>query len=192
MVVLFQHQHITSINIVIKAIARSHSRDSVEKAEALLEKLERDYESGRSTLRPDVPTYSSVINCCAYYRYAEGKAYALETALRTFRKVCDSDDEPNNITYGTILKAVSNLMTESREREQLVRQIFDQCRSAGFVDGFVLTQVRGASLALFNELRNKYGDVGKEQRYKYGGAAKDGLNRMLRKMPMHWSENVIL
>jgi hypothetical protein len=116
-------------NIVIKAIARSNDPDGVEKAEKILEDLERSYEDGSGNLQPDVTTYSSVINCCAYYRYSEKRKEALEAALRTFDKVRKMDDEvPNNITFGTLLKAVAKLMADSDEKEEMVRKLFDEVR----------------------------------------------------------------
>jgi hypothetical protein len=123
-------------NIVIKAIARSKDPEAVVKAERILLHLEDNFRSGKSTLRPDVTTYSSVINSCAYYSgNAEGRTKAFEVAMRTFRKLCDLEDEtPNNITYGTVLKAIANLQPTSEERDELVRSLFDQCCTDGLVD----------------------------------------------------------
>lgn len=121
------HLSISMVNIVIKAIARSGSEDSVEKVEEILSQLEEDYQSGRSSLRPDVATYSSVINCCAYYKYPAKKALALDVAMRTFDKVRHLPEEgPNNITFGTLFKAISCLMPPSDEREALVQELFDE------------------------------------------------------------------
>ena len=135
------HISIMMPNIVIKAIARSKDLDAVAKAERILIRLENDYLFGRSNLRPDVTTYSSVINCCAYFRHPEGKGEALEVALRTFRKLCDLDGEgPNNITYGTLFKAIANLMPrDDEQRDVLVRSLFDKCSDEGLVDSFVLS-----------------------------------------------------
>lgn len=89
-------------NIVIKAIARSNDPDGVKKAEQILEDIEEDYRNGKSNLRPDVTTASSVINAAAYYTgNSEGRAQALEIAIRTFRKISEwKDEQPNNITFG--------------------------------------------------------------------------------------------
>lgn len=180
------HLSITMPNIVVKAIARSQERDNVKQAEALLEKLERDYASGKSSLRPDVTTYSSVINCCAYHRYAESKAQALETALRTFRKICESEEEtPNNITFGTLFKVISNQMPNSEERRKLSQNLFKQCRSEGFVDSFVLAQLRNASPVLYTELKEKY--LG-QRRSNF----RNEMDTMVQNMPPEWSENVVV
>jgi hypothetical protein len=173
-------------NIVIKAIARSTDPQAVEKAEQILLRLEEDHLSGKSTLRPDVTTYSSVINSCAYYTgNADGRAKAFEVAMRTFRKLCDLKDElPNNITYGTVFKAIANLKGPSEERDELVLSLFDQCCMGGLVDSFVLSQVRIASPQIFRNLVDEPCGL--------GGPDDDGsINSVLKNIPSEWSANVV-
>lgn len=173
-------------NIVIKAIARSKDPDAVSKAECILLRLEDDYRSGRSYLRPDVTTFSSVINACAYcIGDAIKRTEALDTALRTFYKLHEREDEnANNITYGTIFKAIQNLMPVSDEREELVRDLFDQCCDEGFVDYFVLSQVRYASPQLYRELVEGPCGLG-------GPGSKYGLEAVLKNIPTEWAANVV-
>jgi hypothetical protein len=177
---------ITMPNIVIKAIARSKDPDAVRKAERVLLRLEEDYHSGKSYLRPDVATYSSVINACAYcIGDATKRAEALATALRTFYKLCAMDDvNANNITYGTVLKAIQNLMPFSDEREELVRDLFDQCCDEGFVDYFVLSQVRYASPQLYRSLVEGPCGLG-------GPGSTYGLEAVLKNIPTEWAANVV-
>lgn len=173
-------------NIVIKAIARSKDPDAVSKAERILLRLEEDYRSGKSFLRPDVTTYSSVINACAYcVGDASKRAEALDTALRTFYKLCDMEHEnANNITYGTIFKAIQNLMPPTEDRDELVRDLFDQCCEGGFVDYFVLSQVRYASPLLYRELVEGPCGLG-------GPGSKYGLEAVLKNIPTEWAANVV-
>jgi len=179
------HLSIMMPNIVIKAIARSKDPHGVEKAEQLLVGLEKDYQSGKSSLRPDVTTYSSVINCCAYHRYGEGRSKAMEVAMRTFQKACElKDDSPNNITYGTLFKAIANLMPADDEREDLVRSLFDQCCKEGVVDGFVLSQIRNASPELYRDLIEQPCGLG-------GPDADDRIGTILNNVPPEWCENIV-
>lgn len=173
-------------NIVIKAIARSKDANAAELAERILLGLESDYCSGKSLLRPDVTTFSSVINACAYYSGdSNGRAKALKIALRTFDKLCKSSDEkPNNITFGTIFKAIANLMPLSDEREKLVRNLFDRCTEDGLVDSFVLSQVRNASPQLYRELVEEPCGLG-------GDTADESIDSILQSMPQEWSANVV-
>lgn len=177
---------IAMANIVIKAIARSKDPDAVMKAERVLLKLEDDYRSGQSFVRPDVTTYSSVINACAYcVGNAAKRTEALQTALRTFYKLYNMEDErANNITYGTMLKAIQNLMPISEERIELVRQIFDMCCEDGCVDYFVLSQVRFASPQLYRDLVEGPCGLG-------GPGLKYGLDAVLKNVPTEWTSNTL-
>ncbi|KAL7567505.1 hypothetical protein ACA910_009517 [Epithemia clementina (nom. ined.)] len=182
------HISIMTPNIVIKAIARSKDRHAVAMAEEMLIQLENDYAFGRSTLRPDVTTYSSVINCCAYHRHFEGQAEALAVALRTFRKLCDMEggEGPNNITFGTLFKAIAHLMPAGDERDELVRSLFDKCCDEGFVDAFVLSQVKTASLLLFKDLMEEAG-----QSWGKNKPENEIIEGILESIPSEWSSNVL-
>jgi hypothetical protein len=171
---------------VIKAIARSKGADAVAQAEGVLLQLENDYQSGKSYVRPDVTTYSSVINACAYcVGNAPKRDEALRIALRTFYKLYDMEDEnANNITYGTMLKAIQNLMPISDERTDLVQELFDMCCENGYVDYFVLSQLRFASPQLYrNILEGPCGLAGPESKY--------GLEAVLKNVPTEWTANTI-
>lgn len=113
-------------------------------------------------MRPDVRTYSSVINACAYCKGGhQDRREALEIALRTFGKMGKGRSrtvaEPNAVTYGTILKAIHNLMPISAERDTLVSRIFERCCREGCVGRFVLTQLRQVAPELYLEIASKGG-----------------------------------
>ena len=136
-------------NILIKAWGRSRAPDCVQQAEKILLNLEKRCESESSMEtygKPDVTTYSSVINCCAYFTGDEhGKEEALSAALRTFDKLQRTKEGPNSITYGTLFKAIAKLAPDGIDKEKLVSSLFEKCTSQGLVDSFVLSQVKAAS-----------------------------------------------
>ena len=178
----FRHS-VISYNIVVKAWGRSRRQDAVQKAEQLLERLE-----AREEIKPDTTTFSSVINCCAYYNGPwDGRKEAFDVALRTFNKLCASKQaQPNQITYGTLFKAISKL-TEYANREELLRTLFARCSSAGQVDGFVLAQLRNACPpGLFEDLII-HAIPGLE-----GRTIDDTkIIGILEKMPASWNRNII-
>ncbi len=181
----FDHS-IVCYNVLIKAWGRSGAADSVHRAEAVLVHLEKRYRSGKSTIKPDITTYCSVINCCAYSIGSKyDKAKAFEVALRTFRKIKGSDDlEVNNIVYGTLFKAIGKLNLLGYKREQMVKELFLECREAGRVCSFVLSQVRASiPLRLYRELVLKPSSL--EDRYA------GNFELIVRKMPLDWSRNVL-
>lgn len=178
---------ITAPNIVIKAIARSRDPEAAHKAESILIRLEDEYGYGKGMLRPDVTTYSSVINACAYCSGDfDARSKALDIAFRTFKKLRQSDEEkPNNITFGTLFKAIANLMPlTSDERDNIVRQLFDECCETGNVDGFVLSQLRHASRQVYQELVEEPCGLA-------GPQADTSVSSVLRNIPSEWCANVV-
>lgn len=173
-------QTVICYNILIKALARSGDMNSIRYAERTVERLEE-----RSDLQPDTTTYSSLINCCAHYDGPlEGRAEALDVALRTYDKLCKADGEgPNSVTYGTLFKAMNNLAEIGKDRDNMIRKLFRKCCDEGQVDGFVLSQVRNASSAgLFRELVSGPAGV-------HGAKGEGNIKTLLRKMPKRWSRN---
>jgi hypothetical protein len=173
-------------NIVIKAWGRSRDPDSVQRAEAILLNLEEKYEQNKENIRPDVTTYSSVINCCAYYSGDEpGQREAFEVALRTFRKIkqTDNSEGANHITYGTLFKAIAKLTPWDQEREDLIAQYFNLCSVEGQVDAFVLTQVKnGSSSSLFRKVILGPSSL---------TSIEESVETILEKMPKEWKRNVV-
>jgi pentatricopeptide repeat protein len=176
-------QTVVCFNIVIKAWARSGDKNSIQYAERVLEQLE-----SRTDVHADTTTYSSLINCCAYYNGGpEGrKEQALSVALGTFEKLCNTDGiGPNHVCYGTLFKAVNNLADMGEERDNLLRKLFRKCCDDGQVDGFVLSQVRNAcSAELLQEL--VFEPIG-----VHGAKGEANVRTMLRKMPSRWERNRI-
>ena len=130
-----------SYNIVIKAWARSQKPAAIRNAVKLLQRMEANQD-----VQLDATSYSSAINCCAYYNGpAKGRKDAFQIAMRIFDKLCQSDkDEPNCVTYGTLFKAISRLSDVTDQRTRLVQDLFGKCIRGGQVDGFVLAQMRHA------------------------------------------------
>ena len=175
-------QTVVCYNIVIKAWARSGDPNAIQHVQRLLERLE-----GHNSLHPDTTTYSSIINCCAYYNGDhKGRGQVLSFALQTFEKLCGSQDErPNHITYGTLFKAVSKLTDAGKDRDELVETLFHRCCSDGQVDAFVLSQVRNAcSARVFQEL--VFEPIG-----VHGAKGEANIRTILRKMPSAWARNRI-
>ena len=171
-------------NILIKAWGRSRTVDSVQRAEEILTNLEEEYQNGVSKVKPDITTYSSVINCCAYYTGpVEGKKAAFKVGWRTFQKIKESDDLiVNNIVYGTLFKAIGKLTSRGPKQEDMIKNLFLECCQAGQVCNFVLSQVRSSSPPeLFRNLVPRH--------IRDRDARK--IDKILKKIPKNWSKNVV-
>jgi hypothetical protein len=171
-------------NIIIKAWGRSREPEAVQRAEEILIRREEGYRQDKNNVRPDVTTYSSVINCCAYYSGdSDGQQKAFEVALRTFRKLRDTGDGPNNITYGTLFKAVARLTPMDNAREEMVQNLFQQCQTEGLVDSFVLSQVRAASpVALYRKMVLEPSSLNDRD--------ENNMDKILENMPREWGKKV--
>ncbi|KAG7358452.1 PPR: pentatricopeptide repeat domain containing protein [Nitzschia inconspicua] len=181
----FNHT-VVSWNVLIKAWGRSRAADAVDRAEKILVDLETQYERGQSSVKPDITTYSSVINCCAYYSGpAKSKSAAFDVALRTFHKIKKSKDLfANSIVYGTLFKAIGKLQRAGKGRDDMIEELFGECCRAGQVCTFSLAQVRSASSEkLFRRLVLKACSLENEEA--------DNIESVWRKLPRSWKRNVI-
>ena len=179
----FAHS-IICYNILIKAWGRSRAPESVQRAERILRNLEENFLENRQSIRPDITTYSSVINCCAYYSGdTEGQGDALQIAMNTFNRMKEMGVAPNHITYGTLFKAIAKLTKVGREREKVIAGLFEKCCEEGQVDSFVLSQIRGATpMKRFNQLvLSKCHQMGN----------KNTNQDVVRNMPREWGRNVL-
>ena len=171
-------------NILIKAWGRSKTQDSIHRAEKILNHLEERYQDGETNIKPDITTYSSVINCCAYYTGPfGGRSAAFDVAWRTFRRIKESDDlTVNNIVYGTLFKAIGKLTVRDRKQNDMIEDLFKECCQSGQVCIFVLSQVRSSSSTeLFRNLLPESIETQDAR----------NLEKILNKMPREWSRNVI-
>ncbi|KAL3918145.1 MAG: hypothetical protein SGILL_004374 [Bacillariaceae sp.] len=179
----FDHS-VVSYNVLIKAWGRSRAEDSVQRAEKILTDLEDNFAKKKSNIQPDITTYSSVINCCAYYAGpSKGRAAAFDVAWRTFRKIKESNKlVANNIVYGTLFKAIGKLC-RTEDRDDMIKDLFEECCRAGQVCSFVLNQVRHSSpKELFRTL------VLIPCSLKDKDAS--NVDRIFRKIPKAWKKNV--
>jgi hypothetical protein len=100
------------------------------------------YEEGKNTrVKPDVRTYTLVINACAYTKHKKEHREALAIALRTFDQLKSQKDIiPNSFIFCNILYACKNLIPKDSEtyRISLAKEFFELCSKAGYVNDYVL------------------------------------------------------
>jgi hypothetical protein len=145
--------------------AKTGQSGAYRKARSILDKQlslydkELSEENGRpERCKPDVFGYTSVIASCASEAKSksdtEERQKAFGVAVGTYRQLQKSDlDDPNHVTYGTMLKATMLLPKE--QREKWVRSIFQDAVQAGCVGGMVVSKLREVAGAdLYKELMN--------------------------------------
>lgn len=153
-----------------------------KRAKAILEKMISMYEAGTSQARPNVFTYTAVINTCAFTVGDDTeKANAMSIATNTFDELSSSDyGEPNHVTYVAYLSALRNLLENSDEtRTALLSSIFCKCCADGQVSELTLRRLESALTA--EQVRKVYHSAGFE----------GGPQIAIRKVPAEWRRNVI-
>jgi len=145
-------------NHVINALAKCKDPGLPHKPMELLKRMKALYEEhGADVCKPDVFTYSSVISACAYVTgNKKVKQKACEMAMNVWKELKANPQfgSANQVTYGTLLRACTNsLPSESNERDQTVREIFEACKKDGFVNRRVIDQMKAAASSVtFKEL----------------------------------------
>lgn len=145
---------------VINAISKSQNKAKAQKALRLLRKMDRLYRSGYKDARPNEVTYTSVLNSCAFPAVLADprtRRKALDTAIFTLEELQASRyGQPNEITYGTFIKACANLLDGEGDealKRMVIEKAFQQCCRDGQVGEMVLAHLRDAAPAdLYEEL----------------------------------------
>jgi len=170
---------VVTYSTVITTYARSVN--APHKARGAIETLKRliaSYEGGNVRAKPSIITFNACLNACAYTTLSEEKTDAFLFVLSTLVSL-EKYTKPDHITYGTLMRALSNLLREDDDRRnRVVRSVWAQCVEEGMVGSMVLQQMKfAASPGVFWEL------VEKEQEQEHEEI------RVL-SLPESWSRNV--
>ena len=138
---------------VINAISKSQNQAKAQKALRLLRRMDKLYQAGYKEARPNAVTYTSVLNSCAFPSVLadpKTRRKALDTAIFTLEELQASRyGQPNQVTYGTFMKACANLLSEEEEdvnrKRMVIEKAFQQCCRDGQVGEMVLAHLRDAA-----------------------------------------------
>ncbi|KAL9185813.1 hypothetical protein ACHAXT_003590 [Thalassiosira profunda] len=138
-----------SYSTVLNAFARASGQSyggihTVEKAKEIYDKLLRQRKEGAIDDDADPFANSCFLNCCANVHGTQSeKKEALILAITAFEDMKTTPDlagEPNQYTFGTMMKACSRLSSDPNERNRLMESIFAQACKRGCVSRAVLGQ----------------------------------------------------
>ena len=130
-----------SFNTVINSWAKSRKPKSAVHAENLLIRMIKSYQSDPfSTLKPDVITFSSVLNALAKSKATGFKAekclHVLSSMITLYEDDGSSDTKPNAICYNTVLNACAFSAHggpgERRRALQIAVETFNELRRGKF------------------------------------------------------------
>jgi hypothetical protein len=172
---------------VINAISKSKNQAKAQKALRILRRMDLLYRAGYKEARPNEVTYTSVLNSCAFPAASDQRTRrkALDTAIFTLQELQSSRyGQPNQITYGTFMKACANLLSGEQDddlKRGVLEKAFQQCVRDGQVGEMVLAQLRNAAPKdLYNEL------LAGAAILKSGESTRVTVNDL----PLEWSCNV--
>jgi hypothetical protein len=123
-------------NATINAIAKSNRTNKAEEAVAILKRLKLQYSKyNRRDLAPTAPSYSSVLNACAYTLSdnESEKVHAFQIAQDTFQEMLHSI-EPTPQCYLNFLVACERLLPPDERREAIINSLFLECKRRGLLN----------------------------------------------------------
>lgn len=128
-----------------------------ENANRVLRSVVDAYKAGDESLKPDVKMFTAAINACArsILSFTEQKRNVLRIAIQTFEEMKNTPefDNPNAVTFRSLMKSCNQLSTDPAERSRLLKAIFQQACQDGMVSKLVLATLKeGVSRKEFAEI----------------------------------------
>eukprot|EP00956_Cyclotella_meneghiniana_P036967 scaffold133328_cov35-Cyclotella_meneghiniana.AAC.2 len=179
-----------SYSSVINAFARAAGRPGdggihvAEKAKKAYDKMIEQIEAGKLHGN-DAFANSCLLNCCAnVHGPSTEKRAALIIAINAFEEMKKNPTvhgEPNQFTFGTMMKASSRLSSDRDEKIRLLETLFTQACNRGCLSSAVL--------GVF--LRNTPSDLSTKTIISLGGTKRDIPPRWYRKVSeKHWPRGI--
>jgi hypothetical protein len=102
------------------------------------------HEDGFFDEAPSRDAFTAVLKACSHSKgIAREKARELEICQTIFEIICCGKYcSHNEATYGAYLGAVRNCMGRGAARKSVLKSAFERCCNDGFVDGFIIGQLR--------------------------------------------------
>jgi hypothetical protein len=139
--------------------------------------MDKLYRAGNKEARPNEITYTAVLNSCAFPATLDARTRrkALHTAMFTLKELQGSPYvQPNQVTYGTFIKACRNLLDDDDVlRRAVIKKAFQECIEDGQVGQMVLNYV---PKDVVDEL--------------LAGSIHSGSRVSVRDLPMEWKCNL--
>uniref|UniRef100_A0A7S3P7E3 Pentacotripeptide-repeat region of PRORP domain-containing protein n=1 Tax=Amphora coffeiformis TaxID=265554 RepID=A0A7S3P7E3_9STRA len=134
-----------SYTTVIAAYGRSLFPNKARKAAELVERALRHHKEGCLDGSPHVSIFNAACNaCCFVDGDSDEKAHAFSTMV-AISALLTNYTQPDETTYGTLLRACCQLLQRVEKQQAVVRQIFRKACNDGLCGDFVVKQIRFAA-----------------------------------------------
>jgi hypothetical protein len=127
----------------IRAMTKGLATGLHKKASILLARMEQLYAEGNEGIKPTIFAYNAVLNACAQSIHVDSAPLgeAFKTAVKIFTELRNSDQSPDHVTYGNMLRC-SRLLPEGEQKDKFMCATFRLCCEQGFVNAFVIRDLQ--------------------------------------------------
>mmetsp|Transcript_90053 Transcript_90053/g.134942 ORF Transcript_90053/g.134942 Transcript_90053/m.134942 type:complete len:562 (-) Transcript_90053:17-1702(-) len=164
----------------IQCWAKSRDPSKARRALKILRDMREQFDkTGNDDIRPGILTYNAAIHACSRVQGSlEQQTEAIKIAFAVLKAVEGDDSvQPNQMTYSTLLRAVSFLLPPGNERNKVACALFQKAKKAGLVDFTTMMNLRkSADTAAMTTVLDGVGD-------QYGNFDYNNL-------PADWCKNV--
>jgi len=134
-----------SYTTVIAAYGRSLFRNKASKAAELVERALRHYHEGCLDGPPHVSIFNAACNACCFVDGDDHEKAHAFTTMVAISTLLTNYTQPDETTYGTLLRACCQLLHRGEKQQAVVRQVFRKACNDGLCGNFVLKQIRFAA-----------------------------------------------
>lgn len=132
-------------NKLIHAWSKSSSGDKVLRAKGLLDRLKTTANECTGAPVPDITSFNTVLNAASFAgsdNHVRQEALGIAMSLYDELKNKQLHLQMDEVTYGTMLKAVGRLMNRGSDKTDLVRVIFKECCANGQDGPMVMKEIQ--------------------------------------------------
>ena len=134
-------------NKLLRAWSKSSSDNKVDRARGLLNRMKQCANQGCGGAMPDITSYNTVLNAASFAgSNMEIGQNALRIANLTFEELKEQSSylKPDEVTYGTMLKAIDRFMKPGPHKMDFMKSIFEESCASGHDGPMVINEIRKA------------------------------------------------
>lgn len=134
-----------SISItVIRAYAQPNQPEKAQNAKRVFDRMLTLHNEGFLTEAPRRDAFIAVLKACSHARgISYGKRQELDIAKVIYKMICNGRYcSHNEASYGAYIGAIRNCMERGPLRTSVFKASFERCCNEGFVDVFIIGQLR--------------------------------------------------
>ena len=135
-----------SFTSTLDVLAKSSEADKAVRSKELLDRLLAYRKENRNLRMSQIP-FNAVLNAAAFSKTGttpEQQRDALKVAVGTFTRMKQEGYPPDEVSYGNLLKTISNLVPNGKTKNEMAMDIFRRCCEDGQVGALVWTEIRRA------------------------------------------------